>query len=400
MARARLRKLTILFTSSLMFLASAVAPGLPALYDDYAHLANAEMLSRMVLTMPMLFAAIAGPFAGFVVDQYGRRNTLLVSTIGFGLAGLSGLFLESLIAIIAGRAILGIFLATMLTSVTALIGDYYTGDQRTKVLGIQGAFITFGTFVFVILAGFLSEIHWSASFFLFATAFVLIIPMVLSLYESSLTQPARHDQLAEPAIGWRKWGVIGWVCILAFVSMIALFMVPSQTQFFLIDIGIGDPTRAGIAIGVFNFSSGIAALAYPFLRRRFSVASIFALIFFDLGFGFALVGTADGFFDVMVGLAIGGISVGVFLPNANLAIISRTTIAVRGRALGAMTTMLFLGQFASPFYSLPLGEQATLGGAFTVTSYWVFGLGAFFVVLAVIGRRKAKMGSGAAGGTR
>lgn len=400
MARARLRKLTILFTSSLMFLASAVAPGLPALYDDYAHLANAELLSRMVLTMPMLFVAITGPFAGFVVDHYGRRNTLLVSTIGFGLAGLSGLFLDSLIAIIAGRAILGIFLAAMLTSVTALIGDYYTGDERTKVAGMQSAFITFGTFVFVILAGFLSEIHWRASFVLFAAAFVLIVPMLLSLYEPSPERSAQLDQPAEPATGRREWGVIGWVCVLSFVSMIALFMVPSQTQFFLVDIGIGDPARAGIAIGVFNFSSGIAALAYPWLRRRFSLAAIFALIFFDLGIGFVLVGAADSFFDVMVGLAVGGFSVGVFLPNANLAIISRTTMAVRGRALGAMTTMLFLGQFASPFYSLPLGERVTLGGAFTVTSYWVFGLGALFVALAVIGRRRSGSVSGAAGGAR
>ena len=185
MARARLRKLTILFTSSLMFLASAVAPALPALYADYAHLANAEMLSRLDLTMPMLFVALTGPFAGFIIDRYGRRNTLLVSTIGFGVAGLSGLFLDSLIAIIAGRAILGVFLAGMLTSVTALIGDYYTGDQRNRVAGMQGAFITFGTLVFVVLAGFLSEIHWRASFILFAVAFVLIVPMLLSLYEPS-----------------------------------------------------------------------------------------------------------------------------------------------------------------------------------------------------------------------
>ena len=98
MARARLRKLTILFTSSLAFLASVVAPGLPALYADFAHLANAELLSRMVLTMPMLFVALAGPFVGIVIDRYGRRTTLIVSAIGFGLAGLSGLVLESLTA--------------------------------------------------------------------------------------------------------------------------------------------------------------------------------------------------------------------------------------------------------------------------------------------------------------
>jgi len=401
MARARLRKLTILFTSSLAFLApSAVAPGLPALYADYAHVANAELLSRMVLVMPMLFVALAGPVVGIVVDRYGRRNTLIVSTIGYGLAGISGLVLESLIAIVVGRAFLGIFLAGILTSVTALIGDYYSGDQRNKVAGMQGAFITFGTLIYVVLAGLLSEIHWRAGFALFAVAFVLIVPMLLSLYEPSSSTAAEPDRPAEQAPGRREWTVIGWIYVLAFVCMIALFMVPSQTQFFLVDIGIGDPTRAGLAIGVFSLGSGMASLAFPWLRRHLSVAAIFALTFIDVGIGFVLVSTATDFFDVMVALAVGGFSMGLFMPNVNMAIISRTTTAVRGRALGGFTTAFFLGQFASPFYSLPLAERFSLGGVFAITGYWLLGLGAFFVALAVFGRRESGTGSGAAGGAR
>lgn len=401
MARARLRKLTILFTSSLAFLApSAVAPGLPALYADFAHVADAQLLSRMVLVMPMLFVALSGPVVGIVVDRYGRRNTLIVSTIGYGLAGVSGVVLESLIAIVVGRAFLGIFLAAILTSVTALIGDYYSGDQRNKVAGLQGAFITFGTLIYVVLAGLLSEIHWRAGFALFAVAFVLIVPMLLSLYEPSPSTAVEPDEPAERAPGRREWTVIGWIYVLAFVCMIALFMVPSQTQFFLVDIGIGDPTRAGLAIGVFSLGSGIAALAFPWLRRHFSVAAIFALTFFDVGIGFVLVGAATDFFDVMVALAVGGFSMGLFMPNVNMAIISRTTTAVRGRALGGFTTAFFLGQFASPFYSLPLAERFSLGGTFAITGYWLLGLGLFFIALAVFGRRGAGTGSGAAGGAR
>jgi MFS family permease len=402
LARARLRKLTILFTSSLAFLApSAVAPGLPALYADFAHIANADLLSRMVLVMPMLFVALSGPFVGIVVDRYGRRNTLIVSTIGYGLAGVSGVFLESLTAIVVGRAFLGIFLAGILTSVTALIGDYYSGDQRNKVAGLQGAFITFGTLIYVVLAGFLSEIHWRAGFALFAVAFVLIVPMFLSLYESSSGTAVEPDEPAEQAPGRREWIVIGWIYVLAFVCMIALFMVPSQTQFFLVDIGVTDPTRAGLAIGVFSLGSGIASLAFPWLRRHFSVAAIFALTFFDVGIGFVLVGAATDFFDVMVALAVGGFSMGLFMPNVNMAIISRTTMAVRGRALSGFTTAFFLGQFASPLYSLPLADRFSLGGTFAITGYWLLGLGALFVVLAVIYRgAEARAGSGAAGGAR
>jgi MFS family permease len=398
MARARLRKLTILFTSSLAFLASTVAPGLPALYADFAHLANAELLSRLVLTMPMLFVALTGPFVGIVIDRYGRRNILIVSTIGFGLAGLSGLVLESLTAIIVGRAFLGVFLVGILTSVTALIGDYYSGEQRNKVAGLQGAFISFGTLIYTVLGGLLAEIHWRAGFVLFAVAFLLIVPMLLSLYEPSSASRLERNQPVEPPPGRREWFVIGWIYVLAFACLIALFMIPSQTPFFLVEIGVGDPTRAGLAVGIFSFSSGIASLAFPWLRRHLSVAAIFALIFLDVGLGFVLIGIATDFLGVLVAMVVGGFSMGAFFPNANMAIISRTTSAVRGRALSGLTAAFFLGQFASPFYSLPLADQVTLGGAFVNTGYGLAGLGVFFVALALVGRLRGRRQSGAAGG--
>ncbi len=400
LARARLRKLTILFASSLAFLASTVAPGLPALYADFADFDNDELLSRMVLTMPMLFVALAGPFIGIVIDRYGRRNTLVISTFGFGLAGISGLVLESLLAIIVGRALLGIFLVGILTSVTALIGDYFSGEQRNKVAGLQGAFISFGTLIYTILGGLLAEIHWRASFSLFAIAFVFIVPMLLSLYEPvSAAQVERNKPVEQPP-GRRDWIVIGWIYVLAFVCLIALFMIPSQTPFFLVEIGVGNPARAGLAVGIFSFSSGIAALAFPWLRRHLSVAAIFALIFIDVGIGFVLIGTATDFADVMVAMVVGGFSMGAFFPNANMAIISRTTPAVRGRAVSGLTAAFFLGQFASPFYSLPLAEQVSLGGAFVISGYWLAALGAFFVVLALVGRKAGarRQKSGAAGG--
>ncbi|MEL0143567.1 MAG: MFS transporter [Alphaproteobacteria bacterium] len=276
--RSRLRMWTILLTSGLAFLApSAVAPGLPALQSDFAHLENAELLSRMVLTMPLLFIALSGSLVGYAVDRFGRRNVLIVSATFYGLSGISVLVLDSLLAILVSRAILGVFLAGILTSVTALVGDYYTGDERNRVAGLQGAFMSFGTLIFVVISGLLAEIHWRVSFSLFAVTFALVPLMILSLYEppSAASGGARR----EPPPTLRQWAVIGFVCVLTFVTMIALFMIPSQTQFLLVEIGVKDPTRAGLAIGMFNFSAGFASLSFRRVRRALSPEAIFAAIF-------------------------------------------------------------------------------------------------------------------------
>ena len=384
MARISLRKWTILSVSAVAWLApSAIGPGLPALYADYAHLPDAQVLSRMVLTMPMLSIALAGPLVGYAVDRYGRRRVLIASMLCYGIAGVSGLFLQSMLAILASRALLGVFLAGVLTSVTALIGDYYDGDERRRVAGLQATFMSFGTVVFVVLGGLLAEIHWRLGFLLFAYALLILPAMLLSLYEPDLSRPlsSRASGVTSVSRGGRP--IILLLYLLAFVCMIALFMIPSQTQFFLREISIPDPTRAGTAIGIFNLSSGVASLAFPMLHGRLGTNAVFALMFTIVAVGYVLIGSSKSYADIMIAMAIGGLSMGVFLPNVNLAIISRTSESTRGRALGGLTTAFYLGQFVSPFYSVPIGVEFGLGFAFVVTGYSLFAAAAMFAVLVV-----------------
>ncbi|MEP4379950.1 MAG: MFS transporter [Alphaproteobacteria bacterium] len=384
LARKRLRVLTILLTSGLAFLApSAIAPGLPALRADFAHVANAEFLSPLVLTMPMLFIALAGPFVGYAVDRFGRRNVLITSTFLYGLAGISGLVIESIILLLVSRALLGVFLAGIMTSVTALVGDYFVGPERNRVAGLQGAFMSFGTLVFVVIAGLLAEIHWRVGFTLFATAFVMLPLMFLSLYEPDKDGSVGAGA-SEPPPTMQQWTGIGLICGLAFVAMIILFMVPSQTAFFLVEIGVEDPTRAGLAIGLFNFSAGLASLTYSRVREKLCPEAIFALIFAIGGTGYILTGFSDSFTGTMIAMGIGGFSVGAFLPNINLAIISRAAMSVRGRALGALTTMFFLGQFFSPVYAVPLASAVSVGYAFIVSGFVLVGLSVGFILYVTV----------------
>ena len=395
-ARKRMRVLTILLTSGLAFLApSAISPGLPALQADFAHLENAELLSRLVLTMPMLFIALSGPFVGYAVDRFGRRDVLILCSFLYGVSGVSALFLDSLTAILISRAFLGVFLAGILTSATALIGDYFEGDERNRIAGLQGAFMSFGTLLFVVIAGMLAEIHWRMGFTLFVYAFLMIPLMYLSLYEPVAKNTA--GKTAEPPLTLGQIGVIGWVCVLTFLGMIGFFMIPSQTQFFLVEIGVDDPTRAGIAIGMFNLTAGFASLAYSRIRARMSPEAIFALIFAFGGVGFVMTSQATTFTGTLIAMAAGGFSVGAFIPNANMAIISRASMAVRGRALGALTTLFFLGQFASPFYSVPIATETSVGFAFYVTGYAFLAFSAGFAIYAAVARKRANGKSGASG---
>ncbi|MEE9592610.1 MAG: MFS transporter, partial [Thermoplasmata archaeon] len=103
--RARLRNATLLAGSSVAVLpVAALAPALPALAVAFQDTPNAELLVRLTLTLPALLIAIGAPIAGLLLDRWGRRPVIILSLIGFGLAGTSGFFLNSLEAILVSRA--------------------------------------------------------------------------------------------------------------------------------------------------------------------------------------------------------------------------------------------------------------------------------------------------------
>ena len=163
-------------------------------------------------------------------------------------------------------------------------------------------------------------------------------------------------------------------------------MIPSQTQFFLREIGIPDPMLAGIAVGIFNLSAGVASFAFSPLHQRIGTNAVFAVMFGVVGLGYVLIGGSDTYADIVAAMAFGGLSMGVFLPNLNLVILSRVPDDARGRALGGATTAFYLGQFVSPFYSVPIGVAFGLGFAFEITGYWLCAIAALFAVLAVVQR--------------
>lgn len=98
-------KLTLLLVSTLTVMAGAtIAPSLPAMQQHFAEVANVAYWVRLVLTVPALLIAIGAPFVGVLIDQLGRKPLLTTALVVYGLAGSSGLWLNTIGLILVGRA--------------------------------------------------------------------------------------------------------------------------------------------------------------------------------------------------------------------------------------------------------------------------------------------------------
>lgn len=364
--------LTLLFASAPTVMAGAtIAPSLPGIQEQFSGVASVELLTRLVLTVHALFIAIFAPLAGALVDRLGRKPVLLFSVILYGLAGGSGLVLSNLYTILAGRALLGVAVAGIMVSVTALIADYYSGQERSRVLGFQAAFMGFGGVVFLSLGGFLAGMDWRGPFAIYLAA---LAPLVaLRLWEPSRGASGNGPEAVPEGeeSGGRVPSAARLLVItftLAIFGMVVFYVVPTQIPFYFGSLlGVG-PTGSGLAIALFSLSGALTSLSYGRIRARLGYRTVAIITLALFGVGFALIGLAGSLPLALVGLVVGVVGAGLLPPNLFNWISSGAPLAVRGRALGGLTAVLFLGQSLSPVVIQPVVGAYSLGTAFVAAA--------------------------------
>lgn len=265
-------KATLLLVSTLTVMAGAtIAPSLPSMQAHFAGVPNADLWVRLVLTIPALLIALTAPFAGIVIDRWGRKRLLLGAMAAYAAAGSAGLWLDSLAGIVASRAFLGLAVAAVMTSVTALIADYYSGVARARFMGTQAAFMGFGGMIFLLSGGLLADIGWRLPFL------VYLLPLgFLPLAARTLVEPERPSAVPLPMGAALREGapapgriktrgplpLLAFLYGTAFLGMAGFYLVPVQLPFFLETVLGGSPSGTGVAIGASTLFSSLASLLY------------------------------------------------------------------------------------------------------------------------------------------
>lgn len=372
---------TLLLASTLTVMSGAtIAPSLPAMRVYFAEVANSEFWVRLVLTVPALFIVIGSPIAGQMVDKIGRKPLLLGSAILYGFAGASGFVLDSLFTILWGRAFLGLAVAGIMVSATTLIADYYQGDARANFMGLQAAFMGFGGVLFLSTGGFIAELNWRFPFLIYLFSWLLLPTIALVLYEPPRYQatsatPSALSQSSLPI----KLLVLIYVSVL--LQQVVFYLIPVQLPFYLEQIADVGASQTGIAIACATLFSALASMRYGKVKKRFSFMGILAISFGLMGLGYVGIGLVSTYWLILLVLVPTGIGLGLMMPNLNVWVSNEVPDSLRGRALGGLTTFMFLGQFLSPIVSQPVsqnvGMTATYGLAgvalvILATLLWIF----------------------------
>ncbi|MBF2006772.1 MAG: MFS transporter, partial [Chlorogloeopsis fritschii C42_A2020_084] len=279
--------------------------------------------------------------------------------------------------------LLGLAVAGVMVSATTLIADYYIGAARAAFMGLQAAFMGLGGVLFLSVGGSLASANWRLPFLIYLLAWLLIPLILFCIYEpsrsiSNISSIQDGEVITDKSIPINLLLLIFSITVL---SQIIFYLIPVQLPFYLRSLTNATPTQSGMAIAFSTLFSAFASLAYGRVRAKLDFVSILPIIFGFMGIGYTIIGLVSSYALVLLGLGFAGMGLGLLMPNMTVWVSAAVPDAVRGRALGGLSTSLFLGQFLSPIVSQPISAKLGLGLTYSLAGGVLLALGILFIAM-------------------
>lgn len=371
----------------------SLTPAVPTILDHFKDVANASLLVPVLVSAPGLAIAILAPFAGILVDRFGRRPLLVWATFFYGIAGSLPFFLDSLHAVIASRLLLGVTEAAILTIVNTLIADYYDAKGRRRVLMIQGLAGPAMASGVIALSGLLTTLSWNGMFLIYLIAMPIFVGMHFMIFEPGKTASGapvaqKADEGPTPPFPTRAVALYGLVTLFA-STLYYVFIIQGGLAFR--EVGVDSPARVGSLIAMASLGVPVGALIFGWIGKRAMSLQIFCFFAF-LGVGLAGIGLAPDYESMMVVLVIQQMGAGMTIPILIAWAQSKLPFAHRGRGMGIWASCFFLGQFTSPFFVA--GAKSVTGGT-VQAAFLTMGIAALVgAAVALIALAKGKADTG------
>jgi MFS family permease len=380
----KLYLVVILISATLTIMAgSIIAPVLNVMRDG---LGVAPSSVGLIITTHGLFMALFSPLMGSVIDKIGVRTPFIFSLICYGLAGGSGLLINSYWVLLLSRACLGIGLSGIFVSLNVLILNRYKGGDRDKVMGWRGSAQSFGGVIWPLIGGALGGLSWHFPFAIYMLAIpigLLAMRVVPKQVTHHQTGPSSDTGITVFKLAKQNPILLLIIYGLMFFANVLLYVIVIFIPQLLEAYGISSTFQIGMFLTAMTGSAGVTAFIYGKIRSRFSYPTIVLIAVVLWSVAFTVISQAPDSRIIAVSLALFGVSQGLILPTVIVWIGDIVPSSFRGRFSSYLGTSGFVGQFLAPILFAPILIMLDLKGVFVVGA----GIGAIWFFLCLLGLR-------------
>lgn len=339
-------KAAILSISLLMLAATAASPALADISQAFPSAAPSTI--GLIVSLPSLLMIPTTLLCGKLSNSIRKTRLLYFGVILFIIGGVGPGFSNSLSLILTFRGILGIGLGFIGTLASGFIADFFEGEERATMMGLQSAMVSIGSIVTTLIAGFLSAINWHYTFFVY---FIGLGVLLLTLFK--LPEPQRVELSGDKkqSLGFSVYGISA----LFLIYSLLLFSFFTNIAMVVTSENLGNAASAGIVLTIMTVGSLIAGILFGKISQLLKKHAIFAGITLT-AIGFLMLSYPLGLNMIIFESLIIGMGFGTTMPSIMVKLSIVAPKAATTLAIAFATSAMGVGQFISPFVLNTLGS--------------------------------------------
>ncbi|MBE0521461.1 MAG: MFS transporter [Candidatus Methanoperedenaceae archaeon] len=354
----------ILASATLTVMAGAIIAPVLNLMRDSLGVDQASI--GFIITTHAIFIAIFSPFVGNIIDRIGTKKPFVFGLILYGLAGGSGLFIDSYRVLIISRVFVGIGVAFILTPITVMILNLYKGAERNKIMGWRASANSAGGIIWPLSGGFLGSFSWH---FPFGMYFIGLLLGLVAFVVMPETHPKMEKDISKTGSIFgilRRNPLIIGIYGLFFWAMTLLYAFVIFLPQLLERIGISDPFHISLFIAVSTVTAGFTSLFYGRIRLHLTYKTIIAIALSVWTVAFTAISQTSYASIIAASVALLGIAQGIIMPAGMVLLGEMTESRFRGRVVSYFAAFGFVGQFTSPIIFGGVSLWLGISGVFLV----------------------------------
>ncbi len=319
---------------------------------------------------------------GILADRFGRKPILLPCLVAFGAGALAGALAPTFPALLAGRLLQGVGGAGLINLAVVLIGDNWTGSERTRLIGRNSAVLTAALAVLPSIAGLLAEVaNWRWSIALGLVALPVALVAWRRLPDHRPTERRTLQRQLREAGALIRQPIMIFVVLAGFVLFTVIFGVfLTALPVHLEDrFGLG-PGPRGLVLSTFAVGATIVSFNLGRIRavvplRLLLTASTFFIALASLG-----LALAPSLALVVVAVLIYGFGDGSVIPALQDVATSVPPPEQRASVMAVWVSAIRSGQTVGPLSAAALFAATSTETTMVVGSVLFALLGLVFLV--------------------
>jgi MFS family permease len=345
---------------------SSITPAFPGIIKYFGISTQQVGWLITAFTLPGIFLT---PVSGILADRFGRKLVLVPSLFIFGIAGFMCSFMRDFHLLLVFLFIEGIGAAGLSSINITLIGDLYSGEKRTALMGYNASILSIGTAAYPALGGFIAVFGWQYIFYLPLLAIPLAIFVIFGLNNP---EPKDHQGIGEyfrriwKSINQRSvWGLF-LVNMLVFVLLYGAYL--TYFPILLSERLQASSVQIGMMMSIMSLVTAATSSQLGRINKRFRSKTILLLgtTFYFLAMLSLLF--SQSWTQVVVSVIVFGLGHGLLLPSIQNLLVGFASIKERAAFMSVNSMVLRIGQTIGPlligvFYAIGSLQGSFIAGA-------------------------------------